>query len=367
MSSHTGRFDLITIPNEEAHMPNLSDPRYTLKDVADRAGVAISTASLVFSGKRHVASATRERVLQAAQDLDYAGPNPLASSLRQGRSGIIGVFAEGRLLSSFNDPFAVSVLDGLAQHLGQNSSGILLIPAQGANEQEVVQRMSGIPLDAVTFPLGGPVSEAVLEHLRHRRIPLVATGLDDAEGIVHLHMDERAAMKAVATHLHALGHRDVALIELPSGTSRGEGDSVTVENPEARGRTAGFRDVFPDAAVVTAPANSIEGGFDACEALFETGRHFTAVAAQSDLLAVGAIRSVGAHGLQTPTDISVSGFDGIDLPWLVGTLTTIDQYGHEKGRALGSMVSDALDGVNTDREHTWRLVEGTSTDRAPGH
>jgi len=104
-------------------------PRYTLKDVADRAGVAISTASLVFSGKRHVAQATRERVLKAAADLDYGGPNPLASSLRQGRSGIVGVFAEGRLLNSFSDPFAVSVLDGLAQHLGQNSSGILLILA----------------------------------------------------------------------------------------------------------------------------------------------------------------------------------------------------------------------------------------------
>ncbi|MCI0153360.1 transcriptional regulator,sugar-binding protein, partial [Dermacoccus nishinomiyaensis] len=122
------------------------------------------------------ADATRERVLNATEDLDYGGPDPLASSLRQGPSGIVGVFAEGPLLNSFSDPFAVSVLDGLAQHLGQNSSGILLIPAQGSDEHEVVRRMSGIPLDAVVFPLGGHVSAAVLDHLRHRRIPLPGMG-----------------------------------------------------------------------------------------------------------------------------------------------------------------------------------------------
>lgn len=91
------------------------------------------------------ADATRERVLNAAEDLDYGGPDPLASSLRQGPSGIVGVFAEGPLLNSFSDPFAVSVLDRLTQHLGQNSSGILLIPAQGSDGREVVRRISGIP------------------------------------------------------------------------------------------------------------------------------------------------------------------------------------------------------------------------------
>lgn len=141
-------------------MPAPLEPRYTLKDVADRAGVAISTASLVFRGKRPVAEPTRERVLEAAVDLDYGGPNPLASSLRQGRSGIICVFAEGRLMNSFSDPFAVSILDGLAQHLGQNSAGILLMPAQGAGQDELVRRTAGIPLDAVVFPLGGYVSSA---------------------------------------------------------------------------------------------------------------------------------------------------------------------------------------------------------------
>jgi len=181
------------------------------------------------------ADATRERVLNAAEDLDYGGPDPLASSLRQGPSGIVGVFAEGPLLNSFSDPFAVSVLDRLTQHLGQNSSGILLIPAQGSDEHEVVRRMSGIPLDAVVFPLGGHVSAAVLDHLRHRRIPLPGMGYPAIDGVLQLTIDERAAMRTLATYLYDLGHRDVAFVEMPQGASRGEGDTTPTANPEGVG------------------------------------------------------------------------------------------------------------------------------------
>lgn len=340
-------------------------PRYTLKDVAERAGVAISTASLVFSGKRHVADTTRQKVLKAAADLDYGGPDPLASSLRQGRSGIVGVYAEGRLFNSFSDPLALSVLDGLAQHLGEHSSGILLIPAQGADENEIVRRISGMPLDAVTFPLGGRVSPAVLDHLRHRRIPLVGTGFQDDDGIVDLAMDEWGAMRLIAQHLHDLGHRDVALIELPGSRTQPDAPTPpsTVQNPEADARTAGFRDVFPDALVITADENSIEAGFRATLEALDQRSDVGAISAQSDLLAVGALRAAGEHGLTVPDDISVTGFDGIDLPWIIGTLTTIDQHGHDKGRTIGAMVQAALSGDLTPQVHSFELVEGTSSAR----
>ena len=127
------------------------------------------------------------------------------------------------------------MLDGLAQHLGQNSSGILLILAQGSDEHEVVRRMSGIPLDAGVFPLGGHVSAAALDHLRHRRIPLAGTGYPAIDGVLQLTMDERAAMRTLATYLYDLGHRDVAFVEMPQGASRGEGDTTPTANPEGVG------------------------------------------------------------------------------------------------------------------------------------
>ena len=138
-------------------------------------------------------------------------------------------------------------------------------------------------------------------------------------------------------------------------------------NPEALDRTAGFLEVFPEAVVITAGESSIEGGYEASERLFSDIHPFTAIAAQSDLMAVGAIRSIGAHGLSTPADISVAGFDGIDLPWLAGTLTTIDHRGQEKGRTIADMVTSAMAGTRENREHSFTLVQGTSTDARPQH
>ncbi|WP_171969970.1 hypothetical protein [Dermacoccus nishinomiyaensis] len=97
-----------------------------------------------------------------------------------------------------------------------------------------MRRMSGIPRDAVVFPLGGHVSAAVLDHLRHRRIPLALTGYPAIDGVLQLTM-ERAALRTLATYLYDLGHRDVALLEMPQGASRGEGDTTPTANPEGVG------------------------------------------------------------------------------------------------------------------------------------
>src|SRR4029453_7762171 len=94
-------------------MPARGQARPTLRDVADRAGVSVSTASLAFSGKGPVAERTAERVGAAAHELGFTGPNPLASSLRHGRSGAIGVLVEGRLRMGFRHPFPIPALRGL--------------------------------------------------------------------------------------------------------------------------------------------------------------------------------------------------------------------------------------------------------------
>lgn len=337
-----------------------SHQRATLKSVAERAGVAVSTASLVFSGKRHVSEATTKRVLDAAKELGFSGPDPLASSLRQGRSGIVGVYAGGRLLNSFRDQFAVTVLDGLAQQLGSHGVSLLLIPAQGSTQSEIVAHMASIPLDAVVFPLGGNVSDKVLRHLQQRRIPLIGTDYPKGEGITHLHLDERAAMRAIAEHLRGLGHQNAGLLQLPTAT-----DGSVPSNPEALERTQGFLDVFPDAPVVTLESSTISGGATGAAALLDAHPELTAIAAQSDLAAVGTLQTIGARGLSTPGDISVTGFDGIELPWLVGSLTTIDQSGAAKGRTIGDMVIRALAGNATDATHPFRLIAGTSTGAPP--
>jgi len=77
-----------------------------------------------------VAPATRDRILAAAAELGYAGPDPIAASLRRGRTGVIGAFVGERLLYAFRDPVAVQLLDGITEVLGGHGVGLLLLAGE---------------------------------------------------------------------------------------------------------------------------------------------------------------------------------------------------------------------------------------------
>src|SRR6476620_5218771 len=191
--------------------------RPTLRDVADRAGVSVSTASLVFSGKGPVAGATAEKVRAAAGELGFTGPNPLASSLRQGRAGAVGVLVEGRLQLAFRDPFAVAVLDGLAEELERVPTGMLLLAQPTDDGGSVVPQLAGLALDAVVFSLCGPGENPAVDHLGARGIPMFSTGVPGDRRVTQVRIDERASIAEASRHLRALGHRRVACVAMPLG------------------------------------------------------------------------------------------------------------------------------------------------------
>jgi DNA-binding LacI/PurR family transcriptional regulator len=317
-----------------------------------------------------VAEATAERVRAAAADLGYAGPDPLASSLRQGRAGVVGVVVEGRLLYAFRDPFAVSVLDGLAQELEAVPAGMLLISQPAADPGRTVEQLAGSAVDALVFALCGPTHNPVVDHLSARGIPMVGNGAPEDDRVVQLSIDERAASAGAARHLHDLGHRRVAHVAMPLRTDSRTG-LVTAEAlarthyPDARDRALGFVDVFGTGApLAETTVPDIEEGRRAARLLLDVpaAERPTAVVAQSDLLALGTIQVASELGLEVPRDLSVTGFDGIDLPWYAGTLTTVVQHGEEKGRRLGVMVRRLLAGEpQGDVVMPTELRVGTST------
>jgi len=138
--------------------------RPTLAGVAARAGVSPSTASLAFSGSPRVTAATRDRVLAAAAELGYAGPDPLAASLRRGRSGVIGVFIGERLLYAFRDPVSVQLLDGITEVLGTHGAGLLLLA--GDSGRPPLDQILRMPLDAAIFATCGLEDDPSLAALR---------------------------------------------------------------------------------------------------------------------------------------------------------------------------------------------------------
>ncbi|WP_211319223.1 LacI family DNA-binding transcriptional regulator [Quadrisphaera granulorum] len=359
-------------------------PKPTLKAVAARAGVSTSTASLTFAGDPRVLPGTRARVLAAAAELGYAGPDPLARSLRRGRSRVVGVVVGDRLGYAFADPLAVVQLDALADEVGALGAGLLLI---GGVEDDAARLaiVEQTPLDAVVFATCGGDDDPALDLLLRRRVPVVGIEGPYRAGVHLIDLDNRGATRAVGQHLAELGHTRVAVVALPWGPQRRSGWLEGTRRAErgyndAWERLAGTEDVLRGDGAGPLPAwetatNSRQEGERAARALLcdargellPAARRPTAVVAQSDLLAVGVVTTARALGLRVPGELSVTGYDGVETPWLgADRLTTVHQPAAERGRAAGRMVAELLaGGLPEPIQLPVQLVIGTTTADAP--
>lgn len=335
--------------------------RATIADVAREAGVSTSTASVVFSGKVNVSDATRERVLAAASELGYAGPDPRAASLRTGRSGIVGVVLGGELRHAFLDPVTTVMMDGLTDALAPIGAGILLMRDDPRDDE--APPIADAPIDAVVMIGGSARASELIDAVRHRGLPVVVIEGDAADDVPMISLDNREASADLARRVLQLGHRDVATITLPLNFAR-ERAPLTPQRvaegavPVTLDRLAGFRDVYPDGAGVSTGGSLVDEGYLAARMLLADDdgalrdERPTAIIAQSDLLAVGAIRAAEELGLRVPDDLTVVGFDGIAADGLGSLrLTTVAQPALAKGRAAGEQVVRMLDGEEGESVH----------------
>jgi DNA-binding LacI/PurR family transcriptional regulator len=357
--------------SRDASRPAERVARPTLAAVARRAGVATSTASLVFSGGP-VAEPTRQRVLVAASELEYAGPDPTARSLRRGRSGAVGVVTEQRLGDTFRDPVNVALLDGIGEELGDERVGLLVLPLAGFGGPDP----GDAAIDAaILIGCSTDVAEQVAS-LQRRGVPIVGIETEPLDAVTTVDIDNRSASAAGARLLADLGHRRVAVVTLPLEPARLRAALDPVRERQAtahvaRERLTGARSVFPEAPGVSAAASSVEEGMRAGAVLLDVppGRRPTAVIAQSDLLAAGVVLAAEELGLRVPDDVSVLGFDGIPLDGVLGrALTTLAQPIEEKGRAAGRAVLSALRGEASPAVLLeCELRVGATTGPAPRH
>ncbi|WP_182112063.1 MULTISPECIES: LacI family DNA-binding transcriptional regulator [unclassified Actinotalea] len=330
----------------------MAHSRPTLADVASAAGVSVSTASLAFSGAGPIAAETRSRVLAAAETLSYSGPNPLGRSLRSGRSGIVAVVIGDELRRSFRDPVSVQVLDGLVGTLGTMGLGVLLVPATPhADSARLDPLLASAPMDVAVLIWGTRSSDPVLAALQQRGVPIVVGEGPEVDGAAVVGIADRSGTAELVRHLVGLGHERIATVTLPFA---GERRCAVVDAERmaeldwtpTRHRLEGFTDAgVRPTLVVEARASLVEEGQAAGRVVLAGPDRPTAVVAQSDLLAAGVMLAAREMGLRVPQDVSVAGFDGLDLPWLgPDVLTTVAQPLAAKGEALGHAVAALLAG-----------------------
>ncbi len=309
--------------------------------MAARAGVSHQTVSRVINRHDRVAPETRSRVLQAIQELEYV-PSALARGLSSDRTHTLGM-----VTTDISDYFFAQAAAGAEAEARKH--GLFLIigsveVAASGDEQSYLRLMLERRIDGLVLaqPVLDPEVSSLLTSVAGRLPLVVIAARLHLPGVDIVDVDNRQGGHDATTFLTDLGHRSIATITGPVGW------------PSARERLASYRAALraaglqPDAGLVQrCPDWGLDSGRKATARLLDTGRPFTAVFAQSDLQALGAITELRARGLRVPEDVSVIGYDDIPVASFVDPpLTTIRQPMREVGaKAIGIL----LQGVTAAR------------------
>jgi DNA-binding LacI/PurR family transcriptional regulator len=345
--------------------------RVRLRDVAERAGVSVGSASQAFGRPELVSEELRKRVLAAAEALGYPGPDPAARRLRTGRAGAVGLIFAERLGYQFTDPAAPAFLRGIAAGMQEAPTGLLLIP-DSRNRNEAARTVREAAVDGFivySTPQNDPRVEAALARL----VPVVTVDQPRGAATPFVGIDDRAAARSAAEHLRELGHERVAVLSFVTALGPGGSLELDLSAERLEGYKEGLAEAWDAGLVRTVRPNAPEPARDATAELLRAPDPPTAILAMSDILAIGALEAAAEEGVTVPEELSVVGFD--DSPVALHAtppLTTVAQPHEEKGRLAARWLMEEVERVQRPEEGRRRailpteLVVRESTAPAPG-
>ncbi len=293
--------------------------KFTLEDVAKLAGVHRSTVSRVVNESPNVSPQVRKRVQKVIQSTGYQ-PNAAARSLASQRSYMIGLVLPRSVSSFFTDPFFPHLTQGIAFGCNNNNLSLsLFLAGDREDEEKILPRIArrGF-LDGILIQSGRP-DEFLIDRLTKSNIPNVIIGRPFlSDGLSFIDIDNvNAAIKATQ-HLIDLGYQRIATIT-------GNHDStVSMDRLEGykKALNAAGREFNPE--MVAEGDFSEASGYQAVKLLLPMKPD--AIVAQSDIMAVGAMRWMQEIGLSIPEDVAIIGFDDIPVARQLNVqLTTIRQ------------------------------------------
>lgn len=310
----------------------------TAYDVAKRAGVSMGTVSRYLTGNGYVGEAARERIAQAIAELGYI-PNRAAASLTTKNTGLLGF-----IVSDLRNPFTAEIASSLSQHARVHGYGLVLTDSMNDPEisLEALERMRAHGVDGLvmTPPESDALNDAIIAAAA--TLPIVGIGLRTDPLITDLvTSDTRKGATGAVRHLTELGHRRIAYIGSSSMAS---------------GRFQGYQDALSAADIPSDPALVMVGqldrasGFTALGRLMDLTNPPTAVFAANDAVALGVIQAAHDRGLAVPEQLSVVGYDDVDLAaHSVPPLTTVAQPMAAMGQAAVELLVNRLQGKQPHR------------------
>ena len=335
----------------------------TIKDVAKRCGMSISTVSKVFNGYPDISEETRQQVMRLARDMGYQ-PNALARALKTNRSYNLGVLFVDDNTSGLMHPFFAAMLNAFKSEAEAKGYDITFINHKiGASDMTFLEHcryrnVDGVCLACVDFYsaevaelVNSDIPTATVDHVFNNR-PCVAS--DNVSGI-----------RMLVNYAASLGHRRIAYIH-------GQRNSSVTET-----RITGFYREMQAHGLAVPEGYVVEGRYDdiMCTrrlmlALLDRVDPPTCILLPDDASYFGALDTIRERGLRVPEDISVAGYDGIRSVRVVRPrLTTIQQNSDAMGRQAALKLIDRIDHPGTASSDSTlipvTLIEGESLGQAP--
>lgn len=315
--------------------------KVTIYDVADRAGVAISTVSRVLNNSTDVSEPTRVRVLKAIEELQFR-PDRTAKSLAQKATKSFAV-----AIPTFTMPFHTELLKGIRFRLRNHDIDLLLCDLGSTSPHQTLLNFLGRGAVDGLLLVGVPIEDRIAQELRALHAPVVLIGPRHPD-FDSFFWDERAGGRAAIEHLLELGHRNIAVItsHTPSTVQdeRIQGVREALEN-------SGLK-LDPDLVISGHTEKhagfSEEAGYEAMENILEEHPEVTAAFAMSDVQALGACKAARDAGKRIPEDMAVIGYDDIKMSYYVG-LSTVDQRMHWVGEEATELLLKRMDGKERDK------------------
>ena len=314
--------------------------KVTIYDVADRAGVAISTVSRVLNNSSDVSEPTKMRVLRAIEELEFR-PDRTAKSLAQKASRSFAV-----AIPTFTMPFHTELLKGIRFRLRNHDIDLLLCDLGSTSpNQTLLNFLKRGAVDGLLL-VGVPVEERIAQELRALHAPVVLIGTRHPD-FDSLYWDDVAGGRAAIEHLLGLGHKRIAVIK--SHTPSKAQDERLRGAREALVK-AGLHD---DGLVFSGHTEkhagfSEEAGYEAMETILEQKPAITAVFAMSDVQALGACKAVKDAGKSVPEDVAIIGYDDIKASYYIG-LSSVDQRMHWVGEEATELLLKRMHGHKDDQ------------------
>jgi LacI family transcriptional regulator len=317
--------------------------RVTIRELARLSGVSVGTVSRALNGYADVNPETRERITQLARSLEYT-PTAAARALVTQRSHVIGIFLEtGEGHPDLQHPFFHEVMVGIKHCLGERGYDLLLFaseqPGNGYGPHSYEKRCRHHNVDGAIL-MGVDADDEETRRLVRSTLPCVGVDVElSGTATGYVISDNSTGIADAVAHLHSLGHRRIAhitgLMDKRPGIERLRGyrDALKAQGLGYRDEYVAYGDFY------------VDSGREAMTRLLALDEPPTAVVAASDLMVLGALRACADAGVSVPGDISLVGFDDIQLAvHLPVPLTTVRQDKAGLGTAAGIALTRCIAG-----------------------